>query len=164
MIADDAVMMNTSRRHRKTFLTCFTAISWVLVAVWAGFIFFMSSNTGGGLNQGLGLFSALYQWMQSVQVSIVGAGVDVLSSAAHFCEYVVFAILWVNALSCHMPLARACMVAIVCASLYGVTDEFHQLFVVDRMADPLDWVVDTLGASLGSFLSFLHLRKRNTRV
>ncbi|MEG1517348.1 MAG: VanZ family protein [Raoultibacter sp.] len=156
--------MDTLRRDRKPSSIRFTAISWVLVAAWAGFIFFMSSNTGGGLNQGLGLFSALYQWMQSVQVSIVGPGVDVLSPAAHFCEYAVFGILWVNALSCHMSLARACVVAIVCASLYGVTDEFHQLFVVDRMADPLDWVVDTLGASLGSFLSFCICAKRNTRV
>ncbi|MEF9841947.1 MAG: VanZ family protein [Raoultibacter sp.] len=156
--------MDALRRDRKPSSTRFTAISWVLVAAWAGFIFFMSSNTGGGLNQGLGLFSALYQWMQSVQVSIVGPGVDVLSPAAHFCEYAVFGILWVNALSCHMSLARACVVAIVCASLYGVTDEFHQLFVVDRMADPLDWVVDTLGASLGSFLSFCICAKRNTRV
>ena len=115
----------------------FTVISWALVAAWACLIFFMSSNTGTGLNTGLGIFSSIYRAMQAVQEQLLGPGVDALSSIAHFCEYTMFGALLANALRCHMPLRRACLIAIACASLYGVSDEVHQLFVPERMCDPV---------------------------
>lgn len=142
----------------------FAIASWVLVALWAAFIFFMSSNTSTGLNEGLGVFSRIYQVMKDVQASLLGPGVDVLSSIAHFCEYTVFGALLANALRCHMPLGRACVLAIVCGSLYGVTDELHQLFVPGRMCDPLDWLVDTAGSGLGSGLAWLALGCRAPRA
>lgn len=142
----------------------FAIASWVFVALWAAFIFFMSSNTSTGLNEGLGVFSRIYQVMKDVQASLLGPGVDVLSSIAHFCEYTVFGALLANALRCHMPLGRACVLAIVCGSLYGVTDELHQLFVPGRMCDPLDWLVDTAGSGLGSGLAWLALGCRAPRA
>ena len=117
----------------------FVIVSWALVAAWAFLIFFMSSNTGTGLNTGLGIFSSIYRAMQAVQEQLLGPGVDALSSIAHFCEYTMFGALLANALRCHMPLRRACLIAIACASLYGVSDEVHQLFVPERMCDPVDW-------------------------
>ena len=140
--------------------TRFVVVSWVAVAVWACFIFLMSSNTSTGLNEGLGIFSSISRAMQDVQASILGPDADVLSSIAHFCEYTVFGALLANALRCHMPLRRACLVAIACASLYGVSDEFHQLFVPGRMCDPVDWMVDTAGATLGSGIFYAVQRKR----
>ena len=44
----------------------FAIASWVFVALWAAFIFFMSSNTSTGLNEGLGVFSRIYQVMKDV--------------------------------------------------------------------------------------------------
>ncbi|MCB7036715.1 VanZ family protein [Eggerthella sinensis] len=149
-------MVETVRKQS----TRFVVVSWVAVAVWACFIFFMSSNTSTGLNEGLGIFSSIYRAMQDVQASILGPDADVLSSIAHFCEYTVFGALLANALRCHMPLRRACLVAIACASLYGVSDEFHQLFVPGRMCDPVDWMVDTAGATLGSGIFYAVQRKR----
>ena len=86
----------------------FVIVSWALVAAWAFLIFFMSSNTGTGLNTGLGIFSSIYRAMQAVQEQLLGPGVDALSSIAHFCEYTMFGALLANALRCHMPLRRAC--------------------------------------------------------
>ena len=141
----------------------FTVISWALVAAWACLIFFMSSNTGTGLNTGLGIFSSIYRAMQAVQEQLLGPGVDALSSIAHFCEYTMFGALLATALRCHMPLRRACLIAIACASLYGVSDEVHQLFVPERMCDPVDWMVDTAGSALGSGITYAVLRKRDAR-
>ena len=132
----------------------FVIVSWALVAAWAFLIFFMSSNTGTGLNTGLGIFSSIYRAMQAVQEQLLGPGVDALSSIAHFCEYTMFGALLANALRCHMPLRRACLIAIACASLYGVSDEVHQLFVPERMCDPVDWMVDTAGRRMSSSLCF----------
>ena len=40
------------------------------------------------------------------------------------------------------------VVSVLFASLYGVSDEFHQSFVDGRNADVWDWLADTVGASL----------------
>ena len=50
--------------------------------------------------------------------------------------------------------ARAAL-AIVLATLYGVTDEFHQLFVPGRTADRYDVLADFLGASGGAAIGWL---------
>jgi len=44
-----------------------------------------------------------------------------------------------------------CFTLLFC-SLYGVSDEFHQSFIVGRDADVLDWLADTLGAALALLL------------
>ena len=41
------------------------------------------------------------------------------------------------------------------ASLYGISDEIHQIFVPGRTADPIDWLVDTCGAALGAFIAYV---------
>ena len=46
-------------------------------------------------------------------------------------------------------------VAIVWATLYGVSDEFHQLFVPGRSADRYDVLADCAGATLGAALGWL---------
>jgi VanZ family protein len=48
-----------------------------------------------------------------------------------------------------LPVRRAATFAIVIASLYAVTDEWHQSLVPTRSADALDWIADTVGAALG---------------
>lgn len=46
--------------------------------------------------------------------------------------------------------ARAFLFAVLAASLYGVTDEIHQLFVPFRESSWQDWLADTFGATLGA--------------
>lgn len=135
-------------------------VSWLLVVLWAGLMFFMSSNTGTGLDENLGVVSQIHQALKGLQEQVFGPDIDVISPLAHFCEYTVFGALWANALRHHLPLCRACLIAIVCASLYGVTDELHQLFVPGRMCDPLDWLVDTLGGGLGSGIIYAVFKGR----
>jgi VanZ family protein len=70
---------------------------------------------------------------------------------AHFVEYAVFAFF----------LQRSCrdlygsrfdviLVGIVIGILYGASDEFHQMFVENRMATLPDFVADSLGILIGS--------------
>jgi len=39
------------------------------------------------------------------------------------------------------------LVSLLFASVYGVSDEFHQSFVAGRNADVWDWLADTVGAT-----------------
>ena len=43
---------------------------------------------------------------------------------------------------------QAALGALALASLYGVTDEFHQWFTPGRTMDFWDWTADTLGAAV----------------
>ena len=36
------------------------------------------------------------------------------------------------------------------ASIYGASDEFHQLFVAGRACDIRDWIADTVGGTVGA--------------
>ena len=135
-----------------------TALRWVLVALMAGFIFFMSSRTAGQL--GGGVIGQIKAVLNGILNGALGTTGDPMSVVAHFSEYLVLGILLVNALRSHMTLGKAIACAIVCASAYAVTDEYHQLFVEGRYCDVADWLTDTLGASLGAGIARALLRKR----
>ena len=59
---------------------------------------------------------------------------------------------------------RGALLALALGSLYGVSDEIHQLFVRNRSADPLDWIADTLGVLAGVGLWRLHLHRSERRA
>ena len=48
---------------------------------------------------------------------------------------------------------------LIFASLYGVMDELHQLFVPGRTADILDWTADFLGVMLGILITRVLIEK-----
>ena len=50
------------------------------------------------------------------------------------------------------------LLAIVVASLYGATDEYHQSFVTNRDSNFFDWVADTVGAIAGA-LVYIYISK-----
>jgi VanZ family protein len=86
----------------------------------------------------------------------------------HFASYALFATLLVRALASgriRNVTARIAIVATVLAALYGVSDEFHQMFVPGRSADPYDLLADTLGAAAaaGLLLAWAIIR-RSRRV
>jgi len=55
---------------------------------------------------------------------------------------------------------RRAAAAILLASLYGVTDEWHQSFVPGRFPDPFDVVADCLGATLAVMACVVAARAR----
>lgn len=70
----------------------------------------------------------------------------------HAVEYAVLGALCFRALHGTLGVSWrqwAAPMAIVLASLYGVSDEIHQSFVPFRYSHALDWVADTVGAALG---------------
>jgi VanZ family protein len=69
----------------------------------------------------------------------------------HFVEYGGLAALFVRALTRDgVGWRAAVLAAIVMASGYGATDEYHQAFVPNRNSDVRDWVTDTVGGAIGA--------------
>lgn len=140
--------------------------AWSAVACWAAFIFFLSAHTSSDFS-GEGLLAQVKRWLTSLVAPVFGPETDAVSVAARFCEYLVFGALLFAALRVTGPDARPTALAlgaIVAASAYGVTDEFHQLFVPGRLCDPSDWLTDTLGASLGAGIAVLIARVAGPRL
>ena len=46
-------------------------------------------------------------------------------------------------------------VPVIIVSIYGIIDEIHQSFTPGRSSTVGDWIADTLGALLGSFIFYL---------
>ncbi|HEV7591090.1 MAG TPA: VanZ family protein, partial [Longimicrobium sp.] len=59
---------------------------------------------------------------------------------------------------------RAALLAGALGSLYGVSDELHQLLVRNRSSDPVDWMADTLGVLAGVALWHLVLHHSARRA
>ena len=139
------------RRGRRHVSGWYIVLSWLALFAWAGFIFYMSSHTSSELAQGI--FAHVRDIIERFVWKYYGYVEDPVSPIGHFCEYFIFGALLGNALHCHMPLIPATIIAIACASGYGVTDEIHQLYVDGRYFDMEDWKVDTIAATLGSILA-----------
>jgi len=41
-------------------------------------------------------------------------------------------------------------VSVICASIYAISDEVHQIFIDGRSCELRDWAIDTVGAILGA--------------
>lgn len=165
----------TGNIQRKT--ACI--ISWIAVIAMLVLIFFMSSRTGNQIDTGTGIFSAVKQWLATQAAALFGHEVDV-SPVGHFCEYLVLGAVLCNAARFHLKpqgpagallvakpidaLSKwAPVVAAALSSVYGVTDEFHQIFTPGRSCDPMDWLVDTIAAALGALICYLVLKALRAR-
>lgn len=84
-----------------------------------------------------------------------------LSTAAHFAVYAVLGALYLWALPRRERVWPTAFAAVALASLYGITDEFHQSFVPGRVPDATDWLVDTAGA-LTAVLIIVGIRRALT--
>ena len=108
----------------------FTRLIWFLPATaWMALIFAMPSTEQ--FPQPLGLSTFL------------------LSIAAHLILYGVLALLLLVAFAQSLRPSRSSMLAAVAiASVYGISDEFHQSFVPGRDASVFDLLVNTVGATI----------------
>lgn len=95
---------------------------WAPAVLWAGLIFALSSVPDLGTDLGV--------WD------------TILRKIAHVVEYAILGVLVYRAVD-NAPMAVAL------ASAYAVTDEVHQAFVSGRHGSPLDWLIDTVGVTVG---------------
>jgi VanZ family protein len=108
---------------------------WLPAVLYAGMIFYMSSQ------------SHPEEQLPSFVLK------DVSDKVLHAVEYAGLAVLCYRAFrwAAGPSVARQALVlAIVTASIYGITDEVHQFFVPFRESSWLDWLADTAGAAVGA--------------
>jgi VanZ family protein len=107
---------------------------WGPVALYAAVIFYTSSQSDIALPEAIG------------------------DQAIHPVEYTVLGILIVRALAGGLPARITLSTALLGVALtfaYGLTDEFHQMFVPGRFADWRDLVADAIGGAIAAVICWL---------
>ncbi len=82
-----------------------------------------------------------------------GTSSQILDKVVHFAVYAVLGALILRALAGGRRTGitwSAVVLSVVIATLYGITDEWHQSFVPTRSPDAMDVIADLVGAAAGS--------------
>ncbi len=85
----------------------------------------------------------------------------------HLVEYTVLGILLARALSYslrRMLPNAAWIIALAVAVLFGLSDEWHQSFVLGRHSSIADLIVDIIGSALGVGIVCLRVKRNDTRA
>lgn len=129
-------------------------ISWVLVAVCMGVIFFFSAQPGEESQIVSDDFKDFFN---------IEFGVRTVRKIAHFLEFAGLSFLVFTALfhTCgkHRPI-----LSFLIGSAYAASDEIHQLFVEGRACMLFDFIVDSAGALCGALGSILLLMIINRNI
>jgi VanZ family protein len=104
-------------------------LPWLLSFAWAYLIFYLTS-------------------IPSPQVTDNELISFIISGSEHFFFFGVQAALLFFALPKKILKFSSTHLAVVLTSIFGLLIEYHQLTLAGRTADPLDWILDTLGAIL----------------
>jgi len=144
-------------------------ISWILVALWASFIFIMSSmDTNESNDKSKKVISEVveksYETTNDLNITnkqpskwkrkkIVGELNQPLRKVAHATEYLILTILLIIAITqSGISGKRAFLYALLVCFIYACTDEYHQTFVKGRTGQFTDSLIDTAGGVIGCLL------------
>jgi len=140
--------------------------NWAAVGAWMIVIFFFSGAPFSDENTSALLapvLSAMFPSITGGQLEAIHLG---LRKLGHLVEYFILAVLFMRALAVEFPRHRwihRIGIAVLLASLYAASDEWHQSFVPGRTASVNDVIIDSCGAFLGALWFGLRHRKAVTR-
>lgn len=131
----------------------YIAVSWLLVAVCMGIIFYLSAQNGEESSELSGSFvTAILEYLK------ISVDEGLLRSFAHMLEFTGLAVLLFNAVYSTRNLKITPAIAFAGTVAYAITDEIHQIFVPGRAFQLTDILVDSTGALIGTAAAFAILK------
>lgn len=117
-------------------------LAWVLVVVWAGFIFALSATPN-------------LRFAESASLDFL------VRKAGHMAAFGILAVLLWRAIA-YSRRSGAMAVSLALTILYAASDEFHQSFTAGRHPSPIDVGIDSIGAliALLALAAWLRFRAR----
>ena len=93
------------------------------------------------------LYCALIYWLSDQETLPVPKLFELQDKVHHFGAYFIMgALAWRCFRHFINPPIILALTSIIFCSLFGVSDEWHQSFVIGRVSDVWDWLADTSGA------------------
>jgi VanZ family protein len=137
-------------------------VNWALVILWMILIFSFSTEPFSSEKSTPFLAALLADLLPHGLARHMETIVYLIRKLSHWSEYFILGILLIRALKAQIPrqpALRRMLWSILLATLYAVTDEYHQTLVPGRSANLLDVVIDSFGALCGTL--WCHLRNRS---
>ena len=155
-------MQNNTTSKKKAAI----AVSWLLVFLWMGFIFFMSAQDSTNssaysrpIAESVVDFQVKYHLNQDHGYTAVQYLDEVESTVRKIAHSTIFFILSVlvsmSLLLGDTKRSRVLFISIALSLLYAFMDEFHQFFVPGRASEMADIMLDMLGILLGTALTLV---------
>lgn len=138
-------MSNTKKKWSSRRL-----IRFIPALVWMAVIFALSSRTGDEVGTVLPLFQKLFPNMTDF-------------NWGHFVSYFILAATLDYGFGSRSDKLVMKIAIVLLCGLYGVTDEYHQLFVDGRMMDIMDVRNDMIGAAVWTILVSIPVVRRKWR-
>ena len=132
----------------------------VLLVLWMGFIFSMSSenaekssNTSGQtIRVVLSAVPGFEEQPEEVMVNIIEKLQFIVRKSAHFIGYMILGILASGLILQYENINKKYPLAFLICVIYAISDEIHQLFVPGRSGQVRDVLIDSAGSLLGIIL------------
>lgn len=129
----------------------------VLLVLWMGFIFSMSSenaekssNTSGQtIKVVLSTVPEFEKQPEEVKVNIIEELQFIVRKSAHFIGYMILGILASGLILYYGNINKKYLLAFLICVIYAISDEIHQLFVPGRAGQVRDVLIDSAGSLLG---------------
>ena len=134
--------------------------AWWPAILWAGLIFYLSTDTFSAEHTG----SLLEQLLRWLAIPLSRPHFELLHhlvrKSAHFTEYFIFYLLLYRGIRGQRPGWHWswAFLAWFIAAAYAALDEIHQSFVASRTASPWDSLLDSVGAFFALLVLFLIFR------
>ena len=140
--------------------------TWAPVAICMALIFVFSSDAFAAPNTS-SIFAPLLSWMMpGIAQETIDMLHGMLRKLGHLTEYFILASLLASAHKAQWPEqtpANRFASCVVIATLYAISDEWHQSFVPSRSASAVDVAIDASGAILGAIWSRYRARVHKDR-
>jgi VanZ family protein len=131
----------------------YIAVSWLLVVICMGIIFFLSAQTGEESSELSHSF--VLAFLEKLGITLNEA---FLRNCAHCLEFMGLSVLMFNGVYATSEAKITPVIAFVGTVAYAVADEIHQIFVPERAFQLSDILVDSTGALIGVTASLIILK------
>ena len=139
--------MNNTNKDFSTWSKVKKGLRWLPAIVWMGVIFYSSSQTGDEVGELLPIVQSIFPFIKSFNFM-------------HIITYFVLAMTFDFAFASKARTFKYKILIVMLCLVYGVTDEYHQMFVGGRTPDLVDIRNDGIGAMIWVLLVMINPIKR----
>ena len=145
------------------------SIKWILVILWMGLIFYLSSrDRDESTNQSRSVVNQtkiveIYEQKNNVDNETALEDVDrIFRKSAHAIVYLILSVLLCSALNeYNLSVNNILLISFIICFIYSCSDEAHQLLVSGRSGEIRDVLIDNIGTILGLIPYYLYKRRKS---